>query len=103
MIRADEEIQISLSDVQRIRKNCDKKATSTSGCVVWLDEKRKPMKRRRAQVRLRKNRRVSVSKALYEAEFGKIAENNEVIYCSLNDECVNPHHAEVKTKKSESE
>lgn len=45
------------------------------------------------------NKRVSVSKILYETEFGSPAENIEIVYCGLNDECVNPHHAKTKTKE----
>jgi hypothetical protein len=91
--------QISIDDLRRIRSRCTKKSSSTSGCVMWLDTNRIPIKRRKAQHRIKKtNKRVSVSKILYENEFGSIAENTEIEYCSASDECVNPHHAKVKNK-----
>lgn len=99
MINVEEEFKISLDDLRRIRNKCNKRPSPTSGCTVWLDSKRKPMKRRMAQYRLRRSKkRVSVSKALYEAEFGKITENKDIEYCKFNDECVNPHHAKLKDK-----
>lgn len=100
MNKADEEIQINLDELRRIRSRCTKKPSLTSGCVMWLDSNKKPMKRRKAQHRMKKtNKRVSVSKILYETEFGSPAENIEIVYCGLNDECVNPHHAKTKTKE----